>query len=100
MDKQLALIVSGRDYAEMSNSLTIACQSLPRDLGVKLCNIRSDYLVRFGVEESYGKLNNRSVEQIFSEYDSCPAMPVETGEINGVKFALYDPPRKIGNAHE
>jgi len=38
------------------------------------------------------RVNNRTVSQIFAEYQAVDAKPLASGEVDGVRYELYDAP--------
>ena len=45
----------------------------------------------------FDRMNNRTVPQIIAEFDKVAAMPIASGEVEGIKYSLYNVP-KDGNS--
>jgi hypothetical protein len=58
----------------------------------QLCAILRNYIGRYGIEAAYKRLNNRTVSQIVAEYKSDDVEPLAAGEVEGVRYELYDAP--------
>jgi hypothetical protein len=53
--------------------------------------IRKAYFARYGIEGAYERMNNRTVSQIFAEYRPLDVKPIASGEVDGVRYELYEP---------
>jgi hypothetical protein len=86
------LVISGADYQEFSKALSSTCRALPREVAKRLCAIKDQCTAKYGFDGIYSRLNNRSVSQIFAEYQSEDIKPIVSGEIEGMRYRLYDAP--------
>jgi hypothetical protein len=86
------LFVSGSSLQEISRSLTQVIRTLPPELSKQLHLIRRNYMGWYGVEEGFNRLNHRTVSQIFAEYQEINVEPLASGEVEGVRYELYDAP--------
>ena len=87
-----AIRVSGSNLQEFSRALTAAFQALPPGERERLKEIDRRYFGRYGFEGTYARMNNRSVAQIFAEYEPVEVKPIASGEMDGVRYELYPPP--------
>lgn len=83
------------DPHEIVRAMNVVVRQLSSDVKWRFVEIRSDYIRRFGLEGLYERIKNRTVATIFSEYDGGDgAKPIASGERNGIRFALYEAPKK------
>jgi hypothetical protein len=55
----------------------------------------------YGLEGVYERLNNGTLETIFAEFENGIApKPIESGEMDGAKFALYETPDESNDQPE
>lgn len=94
------LRISGASLPEFCDSYNEVISSLPRETAKVLASIRKNYFSAFGVEGWYQRMNNRSVAQIVAEYQPGDEHPIASGELDGVRWALYDPPKKDPDKHQ
>jgi hypothetical protein len=94
------MVVRGTDLQELFRSLTKAIQSLPPDLGRRLHEIRKAYFAASGFEGCHQRMNNRTVAQIFSEYQPVDIEPIASGEVEGVRYTLYPPTERTPKLNE
>jgi hypothetical protein len=87
------LRIYGADLNEFSRLLTRVARALPTEEGNRLWDIWTSYFGWYGLEGAYKRLNDRTVEQIFSEYVDIGKPPIESGKADGVSFRLYTEPR-------
>jgi hypothetical protein len=64
---------------------------LPPEISNRLREIRRNYFAWHGFEGAQRRLNNRTVAQILAEYEPLDVKPVASGEVDGVRYELYDP---------
>ena len=67
-------------------------QALPPDLRSQFNSILRNYLLNYGIDGAYDRLNNRSVAQIFAEYQPHDPQIIASGEVDGVSYQLAEPP--------
>jgi len=87
-----SIVVACREADGIVRAINDVNQALPSELRRKFGDIVSDYLARFGLEGAAEKMMNRSVAQIFAEYQSGDVKALASGEIDGVKYSVYGPP--------
>ena len=80
-------------FRAFPRSLTAVIQSLPPEMKKQLHEIRKRYFAQYGMEGLLQRLNNRTVAQIFAEYQPRDLRPLASGEVDDVRFELYDPAR-------
>ena len=66
---------------------------MPPETRQHLHEIRKAYLVKHGIEGAYEKMKNRTASQIFAEYQPIEIKPKSSGQIDDVRYELYEPPR-------
>jgi hypothetical protein len=107
MDESLSNLVVGSDYGEFSltnygkfsRSLTAVLQAIHAvhpDVARQLDNIRGEYVGRGSLEGEYAAMNNRTVARIFAEYIPMATKPLASGEVDGVKYDVYEAPQGSG----
>ena len=84
--------VSGVTFDEFSRSLTKVIQSLPPEMKRRLHEIRKNYFAWYGFEGAQERLNNRTVSEIFAEYRPVDVQPLASGEVEGVRYELFEAP--------
>jgi hypothetical protein len=84
--------VSGSSFQEFSWSLTAALQALPSEPRKRLRGIEKNYFAWYGLDGMDQRMNDRTVAQIFAEYQPVDVKPLATGEVEGVRYELYDAP--------
>jgi hypothetical protein len=88
------LLISGSDYQEVSRCLTRIFQTLPPEMRGRFRASWMRLLARYGVEHLQ-KVNGLTVSQIIAEGEAIDVKPLAEGEVDGVRYALYDaPPRE------
>ena len=87
------LAISGSNQDEFGKSCTKVFRSMPPDERKRLLGIFENYFARYGLEGQFQRMNNRTVGQIFAEYQHEDVDPIASGQIEGVRYALYDPPK-------
>src|SRR5262249_37347691 len=90
--------IAGLSFDEFSRSLTEVIQALPPEMRKRLHDIRRNYFAWYGFEGAYQRMNDRTVSQIFAEYQPMNVTPVASGEVDGVRYELHEapPPRSEG----
>ncbi len=76
-------------FAKVANEV---CKALPPEIGKRLVEIVKSYSIRYGLEGAYERMKGRSIAQIFAEYQSEDIKPIVSGEIEGMRYRLYDAP--------
>jgi hypothetical protein len=66
--------------------------TLPEDFRYRFRDIVKAYVINFGTEEAYERLNDRTLSQIFAEYHPEEREIVASGEIDGVRYTVYEAP--------
>jgi hypothetical protein len=92
--------VYGPNFNEFTHSLTKAMNSVPNPVTKRLRQIYSAYFSRGAFNLIYKKMNDRTVAQILAEFDGTSAFAIRSGEIDGVKFRLYDAPKDANSSTE
>jgi hypothetical protein len=85
-------VISCSKWQEIVRTINGVSRALPSDMRVRFVDIFSSYLARYGLEGCYQRMNNRTVSQIFAEYQPEEVRPIASGELDGVLYALYEAP--------
>lgn len=66
---------------------------LPDSVSRQLNYIKLVYWQRYGEEGLFGRFNNRTIGEILAEFEAYDhAMPIASGEIDGLRYQLYGAP--------
>jgi hypothetical protein len=95
-----SLLISGSNPMEFGQSLTKVCQTLPAEMANRLHSIRKMYFAAYGLDGQYQRMNNRTVAQIFAEYQRTELKPIASGEMDSVRYELYDAPDRPENPEQ
>jgi hypothetical protein len=91
-------VISCASAQEVQDAVSKVVDHLPRDVARQLRGVRNEYLIAYGWEGVFERLNGRTVAQILAEFQE-PANPpiVASGEIGGMRFTLYAPSDEKGD---
>lgn len=79
----------------ITRSIDVIFKRLPRALWSPFDRLTVDLLQRYGKQELFDLINNRSVSSILEEYrDLVEIPPVAEGEIDGVKCQVFENPNE------
>jgi hypothetical protein len=95
-----AMVMSGADYGEFSKSFGSVCRELPREMANRLSSILKNYFASYGFDGVYQRMNGRTVAQIFSEYQGVDVKPIASGEVDGMRYNLYEGSRSEATTGE
>jgi hypothetical protein len=87
-----SIVFPGSTFEEFWQSDNSVAQSLPIEMRKSLTAIVKVYFARYGLQGVYERMNNRTVTQIFAEYQPEDVKPIISGEKDGVRYALYEGP--------
>ena len=79
-------------FEQFSKSFGDVSRALPLDMRERLRNILLRYFATYGINGAYERMNNRTVAQIFAEYQPADLKPIVSGEVDGIRYALYEGP--------
>lgn len=82
----------GETSADFSRALTKAIQASSLEVKTQLQTIRDNYLATYGFDGFYEKLNGKSIRQMIEEYVPGNPKILAAGEVDGLKYVLYDAP--------
>src|SRR5262249_807302 len=85
-------MVSCASWQGIVGAVNKAKRALPLETRKRLADVFSSYLARYGLEGTYERMNGRSGRQIFAEYQSEDVKPIVSGQIDGMRYELYEPP--------
>jgi hypothetical protein len=86
------ILFSCPSFDQFSKVLNNVRKALPPEIGEQLIEIVKNYAVRYGLQGTYERLNDRSISQILVQYQSEDVKPIASGEIAGIRYCLYDAP--------
>jgi hypothetical protein len=86
------LIVSCSKWQEIVGAINRVNRELPIETRKRLNEIISNYLASYGARGVFERLNDRSVAQIFAEYKRGSTREITSGEVDGVRYRLYEAP--------
>jgi hypothetical protein len=72
--------------------------SLPTEVRQQMTKIMFSYFARFGPQGVFERFNNRTISRILAEFDGGEGNRIESGEIDGVRYELYERPDVERNA--
>jgi hypothetical protein len=93
-----AIRLSGSNLEEFGKSLNAASKSLPPPMRKRFLSVFSAYFGSYGLEGAYQRMNERTIGQILSEFQEPEAKIVASGELDGMKYTLYDTPHRDDSA--
>lgn len=101
MNNRDSLVFSSASLNVFSEACNKFAQTLPAEMSKRFNIILLYCMEHYGEEGTYERLNNRSVSQIFAEYQAVALKDVlgpedlklvASGEVDGMRWELYDPP--------
>jgi hypothetical protein len=78
-----------QEFVQSYNSMI---SSLPAEIASRLRAILQQYAAAYGIEGAFVRMNGRTLSQVFAEYHSVDIQPIASGEVEGLRYELYDPP--------
>jgi hypothetical protein len=93
-----AIRVFGSNVEEFGKSLNAAFRALPLPTREHLQRVLLTYAGRYGIKHAYERMNDRTVSQILAEFHEPEMKTVASGELDGLKYKLYDPQLPEGSA--
>ena len=75
--------------------LNVFTSSLPVETRREIARVCSEYTAMFGVEGALMRLRDRTASQILAEFIPANRDPLAAGEIDGIRYRLYDRPPKL-----
>jgi hypothetical protein len=87
-----AIVLSCPAFADFSRAFAAVCRALPPEMRERLSSILKNYFAAYGIEGACQRMSNRTVAQIFAEYQPVDVAPIASGEADGVRYDLYDAP--------
>lgn len=87
------IVFSCDSWEEMYRTFERIKEPLSVDARKRINDAVGEFAVQWGHEKAWQRMNGRNIQSILDEYDAMPKRkPVASGELNGLKFRLYDPP--------
>jgi hypothetical protein len=87
------LIISCESPARIVGTMNAVMPQLAPDVRRRLNRIKLLYLQCYGEEGLYERANGRTVATILGEYVGADPTPITSGEVEGVRYELYDVPK-------
>jgi hypothetical protein len=100
MDDFNAITLSGSTLQEFFGAYNALIRTLPPETRQRLSEIQKSYFAAYGLEGVYARMNNRTLSQIFAEFQPVEIKPIASGEEDGVQWALYDPANSPNDSEE
>ena len=89
-----SIVIACSDWQQIVSATNRIIPELSLDLRRQLNSVFSNYLAAYGLEGVFERMNGKTVTQILNEYrDSTSPPVVAKGELEGVRFTLYEAPR-------
>ncbi|ADG69544.1 hypothetical protein Plim_3732 [Planctopirus limnophila DSM 3776] len=89
--KEEEVMISCETWKQIVESVNLAGTQLSITSRRKLGSIFRHYFALYDLEGAYENLNNKSVSQIFQEYENTiPGKPLASGQVDGVSYDLYE----------
>ena len=86
--------ISCSNPKEMFAAYNRIITGLPADLRRQFGSVLRGYMAAYGFDGACERFNGRTVSQLIEEFRDPDGLPVvETGEMDGVKYTLYEAPR-------
>ena len=95
-----SLRVSGASAEDFLANFSSVVDPLPRETRKRLRAIRNTYIIAYDLNGAFERMNNRSLAQIIAEYQEPDMKPVASGEVDGVRYELFDSPSREGQQVE
>jgi hypothetical protein len=93
MDDVRNLVFSGSDLQEFGASYSGVAAKLPLEIKRRLSDIFRSYSLAYGFEGAFERMKGRTVAQVLDEYKEPDPPPViAEGQLEGVRYRLYDAP--------
>ncbi len=97
MDDAELVIISCSGCNEIVGAVNRAKLALPLESRKILGRIFSNYLAAYDVAGAYERMNSRSVKQIFSEFQKARTNLIDSGELDGLQYSLFDSPARLAD---
>jgi hypothetical protein len=78
-------------FDQFSSAVGTVLRALPPEMRKRLRSILKNYFARYGIEGAYERMKDRTVGQIFAEYQPEDLKVIASGEVDGVRYLLTDP---------
>jgi hypothetical protein len=85
------LILSCAELSEFSHAYSTVCRALPREIALKVKAVVIQQFGMYGTEEAFQRMKNKTVAELLALSPGEPK-PVASGEVNGVRYILFDAP--------
>jgi hypothetical protein len=80
------------DYPYFRRSYNAAISTMPKDVQQRLREVFKNYLAAYGLDGVFERMKGRTAAEIIAEYAPADVNPIVSGEIDGVRYSLYDRP--------
>ena len=82
--------ISGVTVQEFFRVRNQIVPGLPAEIKKRFLEIEKSYFGRFGLHGIFERMNDRSLSQIFAEFQPGKQKPIASGEKEGLKWSLWD----------
>lgn len=86
-----SIMFSCQRLEDFSDTMYAVRQKLPNDVAKQLLEIYKSYFSAYGYHSAYDRINNRTIAQIFAEFQKPDLKPIASGQVDGVRYSLYEP---------
>ncbi|HEU5118968.1 MAG TPA: hypothetical protein VFT74_20425 [Isosphaeraceae bacterium] len=95
MDDPEKIILSCESPQHLLGATNAISSRLPYDLGRRFSSAFMSNVSRLGIQGAFDRMNNRSVLEILADFTGHDdRKPLVSGETDGVRYQLFDPPDK------
>lgn len=91
------VLLSCSKWQEMFGAYDAIRSALTLEVRSRVKDIMNSYMLRFGPQGMYERMNNRTIRQILAEFLPGEAKVIASGEKDGVRWTLYDAPEPDGD---
>jgi hypothetical protein len=86
------IVLSRAKWEDLPGAYNRINAVLPPEIRVRMGEIMFNHMASFGPQGVFERMNNRTILQILAEYRQGDTKCVDSGEIDGVRYALYAKP--------
>jgi len=87
-----SIMISCSTLSEFVGTRNAVNMELPPEMRKPFAKIFTNYIARFGIEGAFERMNHRTVAQIFAEFEPGEPKVVASGELDGLRYTLYEAP--------
>ena len=87
------IVVSCSCSEQLVRAINDIILDLPKPQRAELNDIFTHYVSKYGLDGAFDRMNDQSVKAIFEEFERFekePIVPVKEGEMDGIRYKLFD----------